>query len=131
MVFLRGFLIWLLIIATETIHGILRTLYLTPITGDFRARQIAVFTGATLIFFISLIFIKWINAVKKMHLVIIGFLWVILTLVFEISVGRIFGFSWSRILSDYNLAEGGLLPVGLVLMFLSPLVTAKLRGMKY
>ena len=33
MFFLRAFLVWLVIIAVETVHGILRTLLLVPIMG--------------------------------------------------------------------------------------------------
>ena len=46
MSWLRAFLVWLLIIAIESVHGTLRVLFLQPLVGDFRARQIAVFTGS-------------------------------------------------------------------------------------
>lgn len=123
----RAFVVWLVIIATETIHGILRNLFLAPITGDFHARQITVFTGALLILFISLLFVKWLKVLNKSDLLAIGFFWVCLTLIFEISLGRLSGFSWNRILSDYNLLKGGLLPLGLFLMMLSPYTAAKIR----
>jgi hypothetical protein len=35
--------------------------------------------------------------------------------------------SWQRIESDYDLAHGGLLPIGFVLLGLAPLITAKFR----
>ena len=127
MISARAFAVWLVIIAAETCHGILRNIFLAPITGDFRARQIAVFTGTFLILSISLLFIKWVKFLSKSDLLAIGFFWVCLTFIFEISLGRLLGFSWSRILSDYNLLKGGLLPVGLLLMLLSPFIAAKIR----
>ena len=58
----------------------------------------------------------------------IGFLWLILTVTFEIAFGRaVVGASWQRIGSDYNLVHGGLLPIGLILLALAPLITAKSR----
>jgi len=44
---LRGLLVWLLIAAAETVHGILRVLLLQPYLGDLRARQLALVTGAS------------------------------------------------------------------------------------
>ena len=40
---------WLCIIVVEVLHGIARTTFLAPAVGDFRARQVAVFTGSFLI----------------------------------------------------------------------------------
>lgn len=46
-------IVWLIIIAAESFHGTLRTLFLEPAIGDFRARQISVFTAALIIFAIA------------------------------------------------------------------------------
>jgi hypothetical protein len=59
----------------------------------------------------------------------VGSIWVILMLGFEIGMGRlVMGYSWERIVSDYNLAEGGLLLIGMLILGLSPLIAAKLRA---
>ena len=47
---LRALAVWLAIVVAETLHGIARTLWLTPIVGDHAARQIGVGTGSVLIF---------------------------------------------------------------------------------
>jgi hypothetical protein len=75
----RAVAIWGVIILAEVVHGIARTLFLQPIVGDFRARQIAVFTGSA----------HW---------------------------------------SDYNLLQGGLLPIGLLVLTVAPLLAARWRG---
>jgi hypothetical protein len=59
---------------------------------------------------------------------IIGTLWVILTITFEITLGRLLGMPWPRILEDYNLAQGGLMPIGLLAMWATPWAVAKLRS---
>lgn len=43
---LRAAAVWLLIIAAETAHGILRTLPLAPAVGDLQARQVGVPVGS-------------------------------------------------------------------------------------
>jgi hypothetical protein len=126
----RAFAVWLLVILVEVAHGIVRTLLLTPAVGDFRARQIGVFTGSLLILWIATLTIRWIGANRTPTLVWIGVGWVVLTLVFEIGIGRMLGASWERIGSDYNLLEGGLLPLGLAIMALSPLLAARLKGLQ-
>ena len=53
MYLLRGLAVWLLNIAVETVHGVLRTALLAPVVGDFRARQYGVVTGSLLIFAVT------------------------------------------------------------------------------
>jgi hypothetical protein len=55
----------------------------------------------------------------RAHL-IVGTVWVILTITFEITLGRALGMPWSRILEDYNLMQGGLMPIGLLAMWATP-----------
>ena len=69
-----------------------------------------------------------IRAGRPRTLLIIGSAWVVLTAAFEIGLGRMMGYSWERLGSDYNMLEGGLLPIGFVIMATSPLIAARLRG---
>ncbi len=124
---LRAFVVWLMLMGAEVIHGILRALFLAPKVGDLRARQLGVFTGSLLILVIAYLSIGWVG-VRNKSLLAVGFAWLLLTLAFEIGFGHfVFGYSWERLASDYNLSKGGLLPVGLLVLFLSPLIAAKLR----
>ena len=127
---LRASAIWLLIISAEFVHGVLRMLFLAPLIGDFQARQISVLIGSLIILTIAYFSIRWVRAENNVSLFIVGFVWLILTLLFEVGLGRfVFGFSWQRILSDYDISTGGLLPFGLIILTLSPLIAYKLRGL--
>ncbi len=128
MVFKRSLLVWLAILAAESAHGVARTLLLEPRLGDFRARQVAVFTGSLLILAIVTLLIRWLRPESVRQALGVGALWVALTVAFEILLGRSLGFSWDRLASDYNLLEGGLLPLGMLVLMLSPLMAAKIRG---
>lgn len=128
MFLLRASLVWLVIIAVETVHGILRTLLLVPMMGDFPARQISVFTGSLLIFGVTLFFINWIAARTRLRLLIVGTIWVLLTILFEITLGRlVLDLSWDRITEDYNITHGGFLVFGLLFMAVSPLLATRFR----
>ena len=128
-VLLRGIAIWLLMMAVETVHGIIRTACISPIIGDLRARQISVLVGSLLILALSFVFVGWIKAYALHQLVLVGIVWLALTVGFEIVMGRfVMAVSWERIASDYNIEKGGLMIFGLLIMLLAPLLTAKLRG---
>lgn len=131
MFLLRVLAVWLVIICAETIHGILRTLFLAPLIGDFRARQVGVFTGSLIILFVTCLFIRWLRAVTLASLIATGFIWVALTLLFEVGLGRFaFGLSWDRLASDYDIRRGGFLIFGLIFILFAPLIAAKLRRIK-
>ena len=129
MFLIRAFLVWLVIIAAETVHGILRGMLLVPIIGDLPARQIGVLIGSLLIFGVAYLFIRWIAARTKLQFLAVGVLWVALTVLFEIGLGRlVLGLPWERITEDYDPARGGFLIFGLLFMAVSPLLAARLRG---
>lgn len=123
----RGVLSWLLLIAAETVHGILRTLLLAPRLGDFRARQVSVFTGLVIIFAVAWFTGRWRGAPTPHAELRTGALWVVLTIAFEIGLGRGLGFGWQRIFEDYDLTRGGLLGLGMIGLFLAPWLAARLR----
>jgi hypothetical protein len=128
MYLLRGFTIWLLIIFAEIIHGTLRQLFLAPMVGDFTARRIAFFVGLLLIFGITYFFIRWIRATSFKALLAVGVMWMILTAIFEFSLGIfVMNLSWERIFEDYDITRGGLMGFGLLFMVFAPYLAAKLR----
>ncbi len=124
----KATLVWLLIIVVESVHGVLRNLFVAPAIGDFESRQAGVFIGSALILLIAWLTAPWLNLNGRAQFAGAGLLWVGLTLVFEFSLGVAMGLSWERITSDYNIAKGGLLPLGLVVMAFAPYAGARLRG---
>jgi len=125
----RAIVVWLGLIGAEIVHGIVRLIVLMPRVGDKRARQIGVFSGSLVNLGVTHLCIQWIGIKTVRALVGTGVIWVVLTVVFEVIFGRlVMRSSWERIRSDYDLAHGGLLPIGLVALAGSPLVAARLRG---
>jgi hypothetical protein len=125
----RAFAVWVVLMAAESVHGVIRAIFLVPLVGDFRSRQIGVFTGSILILGIVFLCIRWIRAVTARALAAIGFFWLLLTLLFEFGAGHyFFGRSWESLFLDYKLSQVGLLPLGLAILTLSPLIVARVRG---
>ena len=124
----RALFSWLLIVVAETLHGVARQTFLAPVVGDFRARQIGVPIGCLIVFFIACATIRWIGARTTVEQIKIGLAWVVLIVTFEVGLGLALGYSRERILSDYNLFNGGYMGAGLVFMLFAPALAARIRG---
>ena len=128
-VILRALLVWLLIIAAESVHGALRRMLFDP-DVEFVLRQASILTGALIIFAITWACLRWLRVGSTAAALGVGLLWVVLTLVFEIAIGRAMGLGWTRIASDYDLLHGGLMPLGLVVMALTPWAVRRIKANK-
>jgi hypothetical protein len=90
------------------INGALRDLWYKNFTGELAAYQVST---VTLILFFSLFigfaFQKYPPSSSKQAL-LVGVIWVGMTLAFEFGFGRWRGNSWEQLLQDYNVFEGRL-----------------------
>ncbi len=128
---LRSVLVWLLIAVAESVHGILRIVYLQPRLGDLPARQMSLVSGALIIVVIATLTIRWIGATSVRQQMAIGVLWLALTIAFDIAVGRsVFGYSWERIGADFNPVAGGYLGMAMLVLLVAPWLAAGLRGQR-
>jgi hypothetical protein len=121
--------IWVMLVAMESIHGVMRRLLLEPKLGDLRARQVSVFTGAALIALVFWFTLGWLRPQPVRRWWIFGLLWLALTLAFEMGVGRATGMSWDRIASDFDPRRGGLLAFGMLVILVAPRLLAQRRGL--
>lgn len=129
MMLIRAIAVWLVIIVAESLSGAIRRLWLIPILGEARAGQIGFVVGAIIIVTIAWLFVGWMRAETTAALMLIGSLWAILTLSFEIALGRfVFDYSWVQIAADYDITQGGLMFIGLIVLLFAPWIAANLRG---
>ncbi|MGE3467578.1 MAG: hypothetical protein AB7J13_11670, partial [Pyrinomonadaceae bacterium] len=89
---------------------------------------IGVLVGSGSILLIAVIFSRWLDARTARQNLLVGGLWVGLTVLFEIGLGIATGASPERIAEDYDLADGGLMPLGLVFMLFAPWLASRIRG---
>lgn len=125
----RALLVWLLIVAAESAQGSLRHLLFGP-EVEFLVRQVSVLSGAAMIFVLTWACGRWIRIGTARGALAIGVLWVVLTLAFEVVLGRATGLGWDRIASDYDLLHGGLMPIGLLAMALTPWAVRRLEAQR-
>jgi hypothetical protein len=125
----RGTFAWMLIIALESLHGAVREIFIAPVLGDLRARQLGVLVGCVIVLLVAWLTARWLAANTRRLQLTAGLLWVALTLVFEIALGRAIGASWDRILEDYNPARGGFMLLGIAFMACAPMLAARLRNL--
>lgn len=124
----KAFAAWIFIAIAESIHGILRRLFILPVLGDLRAHQAGVLIGCLIIFAIALACIRWIGARAISEQLRVGAFWMVLMATFELGLGLAFGYSLNLILLDYNVAEGRFMIFGMVFMLFAPALAAKVRG---
>jgi hypothetical protein len=125
---LRATGLWMLMMVAETANGFAREVFVAPAIGALRARQAGVLVGSLVVLFIAWAGSRRLGARTRRSQLVVGAYWVVLTTVFEISVGRAMDLSWSRILSDYNPAEGGWMLLGLAVMFIAPMFASRMRS---
>jgi hypothetical protein len=127
-VYIRAMLLWLQFMAIETLSGVLRTVYIEPRLGEVTARQLGVLAGCCI--FITLVVkqYRWLRIPFAENWQI-GFFWSLLTVGFEIALGKgVMRLSWSRILSDYDVLQGGLMGAGLLCMAVAPALANRLQA---
>jgi hypothetical protein len=128
MSFFKAIAIWLMLMVTESLNGTIREFWLMPRLGKVQARRVAFITGTLLILAIATLMSSWLGISQTPQLLAVGVLWLILTVGFEAALGRWgFGYSWQRIIADYNLFQGGLMSIGLVVLILAPLIALATR----
>ncbi|MBK7229485.1 MAG: hypothetical protein IPH97_11650 [Ignavibacteriales bacterium] len=125
--FYKHILWWFIFPFVGILNGVLREATYKNFVGDLTAHQISTVTG--LLFFgiiFYFIFKKWeIKSVK--HAILIGLIWLGLTILFEFGFGHyIMGNSWQKLLHDYNIAEGRVWSLFLVWLTIAPFVFYKM-----
>jgi len=119
---------WFLIVVAESVHGTIRQLWIAPVMGDLPSRQVGVAIGSAIILIIAWATVRWIGAGTTRAQFRVGLVWVVLIVLFEFGLGTALGYTWERMLSDYDLAQGGFMGLGLVFMLCAPALAARLRG---
>jgi len=104
------------------INGTLRDLLYQKYVGDLTAHQISTFT-LILFFalFIACAFQKFPPS-SSAQAILIGLVWVAMTLAFEFGFGRWRGNSWEKLFEDYNLLKGRLWVLIPMWMMLAPYI---------
>lgn len=124
----RGLLVFLLIMAVETVHGVLRGLFLSPRVGEEMAAKIGWPVGLILVMLIAILTIKWVGLKDSRTLLALGAIWAVLTAAFEIMIGLLRGMGTPEIMAELN-PLSGTIAYSAAVMFIAPWLAARLRGL--
>jgi hypothetical protein len=123
----RALAIWFGLLMLAVANGAFRQGVLVPRLEAPLPHQISTVILCTAIFALAWFTIGWIRPTSTVDALIIGALWLVLTLAFEFGFGRLRGMTWSQLFEDYNVMAGRIWPAVLVVTFLAPLLTARMR----
>lgn len=125
----KAALTWFLFIPLAVINGTVRELLYKPHIGELLAHQISTFLASIAVIAVAyFLLVKEIENISDKTLLIIGFLWVSLTVGFEFSFGYyVEHLSVSKMIADYNLLNGRVWILFLIIVFLTPLTVKALH----
>jgi hypothetical protein len=120
---------WIPMVFIAILNGIFRESVLVKNLSELRAHQLSCLTGILLFFgYTWLVSLKWPLESTRQAL-IIGVVWLLLTVAFEFSFGHyVAHHSWARLLQDYNILAGRLWVLVLLAVTLLPLIVFKMRS---
>jgi len=125
---LRAVLMWLVLLVAMSLNGAVRTAVLQPWLGARFAGQASCLSGACAIFALTGFFTARLGPVDSRGLFGVGLLWLLLTVAFESLVGHyVAGLTWDAVWADYDLLQGRLWPVVLLVTLGSPWLWGLLR----
>jgi hypothetical protein len=121
----RAVMVWMIFMLAETAHGVVREVLIAPAVGALRARQMGVPVGCVIIFVVAWFAARWLGARTRRQQLVVGGLWVMLTVAFEIFLGFVVGAPWKPFMADLDPTRGGLMLLGLAFMFVTPMLVAR------
>jgi hypothetical protein len=119
----RYILAWIPMIPIAIINATIREVVYKKYLGDLLAHQVSTASGILLLaLYVWLITHFWPIASSQQAL-IIGFIWLALTVAFEFIFGHyVMGNPWSKLLADYNILAGRVWILVLVWITIAPFV---------
>ena len=124
---IKYFLLWLPMIAIAFANAALRELIFLKHFSEFRAHQLSTITLIILCSVYVWLVSPALHIQNNKQALLIGFVWVLLTVAFEFSLGRLTNKSWEYLLRDYNIFAGRIWLLFLITLFLLPYVFYALK----
>jgi hypothetical protein len=124
----RALATWFALLLLAIANGAFRQGILAPRLDAPLPHQISTVMLCVAIFVLAYFTITWINPATPRDAMMVGAMWLVLTLLFEFGFGRMRGMTWTQLLEDYNVLAGRIWPAVLMVTFLAPLIAGRTRG---
>jgi hypothetical protein len=127
LVYFKALGIWAILAVSAVIVAIFRVNVLLPEFDEQTAHQLGTLLYLIVQFIIIYFFIKKLKINETKTLLGIGSFWVFITIIFEFVFGHyVMGYSWQKLLADYNLLNGRLWILVLLNNLIAPLISRKI-----
>jgi hypothetical protein len=125
---LRAFLAWILLAVCGVLNGVVREYTIRPLVGADAGHVISTAILCSIILIVSWLFVKRVGLTARHDLLMVGAIWLGLTVLFEFGFGHyVMGNPWERLLADYNIFRGRVWSLVLLTELLGPLLMARLH----
>ena len=130
MLVMKAVAVWLAILVCAVLNGALREGLLLRWLGKPVAPMLSGALLSIVILAIAWFAVAWFGRMAASRFVSVGVLWLLLTLAFEFTFGRLVqNQSWAQLFQAYTFKDGNIWPLVLVVTALAPLLSARIRGL--
>jgi len=123
----RSLAVWLLLAGVAVLNGWIREAVLIPSLGSTPGYVLSTLMLSVAILVVTHLTVRWMAPRSLVDAATIGLGWVLLTVGFEMGLGRSTGVSWADLLAEYDVAGGRIWILVLMATALAPALTASAR----
>jgi hypothetical protein len=124
----KALYMWLAFLAVAIAGGLIREKFLMPLVGQLEARALSTMLVSAVIFGLICVYVSRLDGATPGSLVRLGIFWTILTILFDYIFSHfVLGVSWEFIGVGYNISQGSLWPLELLVILFGPLFAGKIR----
>lgn len=124
----RAGAVWVLILGAAFANAALRELVLAPRLGRAPALTLSGVLLSLLVFLIAYVCLPWLGSRRPLDLWIVGSGWLVLTVLFELVLGKAQGKPMQTLAEAYVFKDGNIWPLVLLVVLCAPYAAAKFRG---
>jgi len=119
----KYFFSWIPGIPIAIVNGLLRNSVYTLVMNELHAHQLSAVSFAVFFGIYVWYIMKWVKLSSKKDALLLGLVWIFLTISFEFLFGHfVMGNSWEKLFHDYNLFAGRVWVLVLLWIALSPIL---------
>jgi hypothetical protein len=125
---LRAVAVWFLVLIVAVVNGFVREKLFIPSLGELTGHIASTLILSALVLIVSVLLSGWIGFVAVSDALLVGAMWVAMTLAFEFLAGHyLFGTPWEKLLADYDILHGRIWSLVLLTELVSPLIARALK----
>jgi len=126
--YVKASCLWLIFLVVAIACGIIRDRFLVPELGALGGRALGTLLVGVIIFGIIYAYTGKLKGASQASLFKLGLFWTMATIMFEFLFGHyVMGHPWGSLWADYNVFQGRIWPLVLIVTLFGPLLARKMR----